>query len=210
MNITSNAVSPTNSQPIAFSIAFSSDVLGFTLSSLVISGGTGGFFTAVSARLFTVSVTPSAPSVTVTVSVPAGAAVDAIGNANLPAQLSVVYNAAAPTAVLTTTALSPSGTLPIPVLITFNEAVKGFTAAGLQVTGGSVQGAITGGPTAFLANILPNSTFVTVSVRVRAHVATDAAGNQNVASSFLTVQHGSLDSVLSWVSDCERCAAARR
>ncbi len=69
----------TNASPIVFTINFSEPVTGFMASSIVVTNGTPGMLTMVSAMQYTLPVTPTADGF-VTVTVQAGAAQDAAGN----------------------------------------------------------------------------------------------------------------------------------
>jgi hypothetical protein len=82
--ITSTAPEPTSANPVPFTVTFSEDVTGFTASDLVVTNGTVGNFTAVDAKTYTFTVTPTAPGA-VTVNVAANAATDAAGNGNTAA-----------------------------------------------------------------------------------------------------------------------------
>jgi hypothetical protein len=84
--------STTSTSPIPFTVTFSESVTGFSASTVSVSNGTLNGFSG-SGTTYTFDVTPAA-SGTVTVSVPAGAAVDAAGNGNTAAPpLSLVYAA---------------------------------------------------------------------------------------------------------------------
>jgi hypothetical protein len=78
----------TGASPITFTFQFSRAVTGFTASSVAITNGTAGTFTAVAADTYTLDVAPTVNG-TVTVSVTAGAAQDTSGFQNLAASASV-------------------------------------------------------------------------------------------------------------------------
>jgi hypothetical protein len=201
--------------PVPFTVNFDADVTGFSLDGVTVEGGAASNFVQVSPRQYTFTVAPASSHVSLVVTVVQGAATDSFGNANLKGERTVVYgalraarcavrrtrsdlalhlllaDAKAPTAAVTTTALSPSGTNPIPVTVTFSEALAtALTAAGLDVTGGTITlfSAIAGN--AYTFGVIPTSTFNNITVGLRANVVTDLAGNSNTKSAVLLVQHG--------------------
>ncbi|AMV24402.1 hypothetical protein VT84_08395 [Gemmata sp. SH-PL17] len=87
---------PTNQGLVTVTITFSEDVTDFTTDDVTVTNGTkSNFQTVTTGRVFTIDVTPTADG-TVTVSVPAGAAVDVAGNQNATNQFSFVYDTTPP------------------------------------------------------------------------------------------------------------------
>jgi hypothetical protein len=78
--ISTTATDPTNISPIPVTVTFSEDMTGFEASDVQVSNGVVSNF-AGGPAVYTFDVTPAAPGV-VTVSVPAGVAVDGGGNGN--------------------------------------------------------------------------------------------------------------------------------
>jgi hypothetical protein len=180
--ITDN-VSGTATEPITFTFTFSEDVSGFAASDITVSNGTKGTFTAVSATVYTLVVTPTASSSgDVTIDVAAGAATDAAGNNSAaPSQYSKPFDTAAPTVVITDdTAGVADG--PVTFTFTFSEAVTGFTVDDITVGNGS-KGTFTAvSSTVYTLVVTPTaSTTGTITVDVAAGAASDAAGNASVA-----------------------------
>jgi hypothetical protein len=68
---------------LTFTATFSEDVTGFTTDDFTIGQGTKGTFTAVSAKVYTLAVTPTAWNVTADIA--AGVCTDAAGNTNTAA-----------------------------------------------------------------------------------------------------------------------------
>lgn len=93
----------------------------------------------------------------------------------------------APTATVTSTAGSLTTVNPIPVAVTFDEAVTGFTAADLIVTGGTISNFI-GSGLAYTFELLPAASGL-LTVIIPASVATDAAGNGNAAASPFSITY---------------------
>jgi len=81
--------SPAGQTTIPFTINFNEDVTGFTADKVVVAGGTVSGFTAVSARMYTFTVTPSGTGL-VQVGLTAGSATDAAGNGNIATQFSTL------------------------------------------------------------------------------------------------------------------------
>ncbi|MFZ2445843.1 MAG: tandem-95 repeat protein, partial [Syntrophobacteraceae bacterium] len=134
-----------------------------------------------SGKDYTVDITPTGDGL-VTVDVTQGAARDAAGNPNNAAapQLTRTYDHTAPTVTLSSTAPDPTKTSPIPVAITFSEAVTDFTKAGITVTNGSA-GAPSGSGKDYTVDITPTGDGL-VTVDVTQGAARDAAGNGNSAA----------------------------
>eukprot|EP00899_Mesostigma_viride_P015383 jgi/Mesvir1/23846/Mv10649-RA.1 len=183
----STASPATNTAPITVTVTFSELVSGFTAGDVVFAGGTVTSFVAVSGSQYVVELTPSGEG-TLTVDVAANVATDAAGNGNTQAtQLSIVYDTTGPSVALTTAA--PATNLsPLLVTITFSEAVFGFAIADMVVSGGTATSLAANDASHYLLTVTPLGEGAVV-VSVPAAVATDAAGNSNVASTLLTITY---------------------
>src|SRR5262249_31673113 len=95
----------------------------------------------------------------------------------------------APTIALSTDAPNPTNTSPIPVVVTVSEALTGFTADDITVTGGTGADFKNVSDTKYTFNVIATGDG-DVSVSVAAGKATDAAGNQNPVSNTLTRTFG--------------------
>ena len=162
-------------------ITFDEDVVDFAGAPAgkvtVTNGAVQGNIVAVDARNYTVQVRPNGGG-PVTVRVEANAARDAAGNLNAQfVSTPVPYDVAAPRVTAVTIPAAVSNNV-FTATITFDEGVQGFTAAGITVTNGAVQGNIMGGPAVYTAQIRPDGSGP-VTVRVNANAAQDAAGNRN-------------------------------
>jgi hypothetical protein len=150
---------------------------------VTIGNGTISLFAAVDGTTYTFIVTPTANGA-VTVNIAAGVAQDAAGNGNTAAtQLSRTYDTVAPTVTLSSTAPDPTNTSPIPVTVTFNEAVTGFSSGDVVVANGTVV-SFSGSGAIYTIDVTP--VFGTVTVNLAAGVAQDAAGNGNTAAAQLS------------------------
>ena len=102
----------------------------------------------------------------------------------------------APTATLATTAVDPVTVASIPVTVTFDQSVTGFTASGLVVTNGTIQN-FTGSGTAYAFNLVPTVNLQgTVSVSVAAGSAFNAQSLGNLASTILQRLCNGIDPVI--------------
>lgn len=99
-----------------------------------------------------------------------------------------------PTASVTAPA-TPTRTAPLAFAVMFDEAVTGFSAAGLTVTNGTAAGVDANSDRSFTVRVTPTGQGA-VSVRVNAGAATDAAGNPNAASSAASATFDSVAPVL--------------
>lgn len=181
--ISSTATDPTNAASFVIDVTFSESVTGFDQTKLVVSNGSVSAF-AGSGSSYTFTFTPTSVGA-VTVDIAAGAGVDIAGNASLAATtFSRQFDNSQPSVTLGTTAPNPSNTTPIPVTVTFSEAVTGFTASGLTLVNATVSG-FAGSGTTYSFNLVPSGQG-TVSATVNAAVAQDTAGNNNTASATLS------------------------
>ena len=128
---------------------------------------------------FTITPTTSGDLV---ISIPAGAAKDALDNQNTAsAKHTVTVDMGIPSVSITSTRVEPSV---FKIIITFSEAVSGFEQADLSVSGGagaSIKAWETTDNTTFTATITA-TTNGSVYFYVPAGVATDADGKSNTAS----------------------------
>lgn len=183
--ITDNVPGTANiaSGALVYTFTFSEAVTGFTAADVTVANGAKGAFTAVSSTVYTLQVTPTANlEGNVTVSVAAGVAADAAGNANLAASTVVqAVDVKAPTAL--TFALTAD---------TGSSSTDGITSNG-QVTvdltnleaGATWQYSTNGGTswttgTGTNFTLSANTTFAAGSVQVR---QTDVAGNTSSVTS---------------------------
>ena len=141
---------PSRIQKMAFmtTITFSEDVTGFDMltGDVTLSRDCNVGCTSISAitakngsaSVYEVTITPDSNGMkgTLVISVPAGAATDAAGNANIASSTSatVDYNPNAPTVTISG---EPSGTqtAAFDVTVTFSEAVTGFLAGDISLSG---------------------------------------------------------------------------
>jgi hypothetical protein len=189
LTITDNVVSAVTNGPITFTFTFSEDVTGFTADDVTVTAnGTKGTFTAVSARVYTLVVTPQGGSTdSVGVAVLDQVASDAAGNPNLVgANASQGYDTQAPTVAITMadTALRIGETSL--VTFTFSEAVTGFANGDITVQNGTLSTVTSSdGGITWTATFTPTSNITDTSnvISVTNASYTDAVGNNGASGS---------------------------
>lgn len=95
-------------------------------------------------------------------------------------------DAIAPTVSIMSSETGPTGVSPIPVTITFSEAVTGFALGDISVGNGNASNLQTSDNITFTVDVTPVTTG-TVTVDVAANVATDGAGNDNTAAAQFSI-----------------------
>jgi hypothetical protein len=182
--VITSSVSGTATGPVTFTFTFAEPVSGFTDTDITLGSGTKGLFTPVSGSVYTLVVTPPANREgTLTVSVPAAAAVDAAGNPSVAASASQAFDTLAPVVTITSNAPA-TATGPFTITFTFSEPVTGFTTDDVNVANGS-KGLFTtvSGSVYTLAVTPPAGTAGTVTVSLSAGAAADIAGNPSGVAS---------------------------
>ncbi len=185
--ISTTAGDATNLSPIPVTVTFDQDVTGFESVDVDSINGVVGHFMAVSARVYTFEVTPSSQGL-VTVDVAANVAVNSKGMGNVAAaQLSVIYDIQMPNVTLTSSASEPTTATIIPVTITFDEPVIGFTADDMVTSNATVADFVEGSDgTTYTANLLVTLTEDgVVMAQVPGAAATDLAGNPNTTATIM-------------------------
>eukprot|EP00899_Mesostigma_viride_P003583 jgi/Mesvir1/13225/Mv12753-RA.2 len=176
--------------PITITAVFSEPVTGFTLSDIAVTGGLAvNFLPVTGGSAYTFDVFSDVEGTPVTVTVPAGVAVDVAGNGNTGSTgLTVTYDPTVPTVTLTSAsvALNSSTSLArVTITATFSEAVTGLELPDLLITGSA-------GAVAENLRSLSTSRFLfdlrairggSISVTIPASAAQDVNGRGNLASS---------------------------
>jgi LPXTG-site transpeptidase (sortase) family protein len=185
--IGSSASDPTNTSPIPVTVTFIESVTGFTAGSVAVGNGAISGFSG-SGTSYSFDLTPGSVGL-VTVDIAAGVATDAAGNGNAAAlQFSITYDNNPPTVTISSTASSPTNVSPIPVTFTFSKSVSGFALGKITVVNGTAGNFATLSGSQYTADITPSANG-TVTVDVAAGVATDAAGNGNIAASTFSITY---------------------
>ena len=150
---------------------FSEDVTGFDADDVAVAGGAKGAFTATSAAVYALAVTPDGDA-DVTVTAAAGAATDGV-NAGPSSAVSAtaIWDAVAPTVEISGIPARINSTGALTATFTFSEAVTGFDADDVAVAGGD-KGAFGGSGTDYTLAVTPDGD-EDVTVTVAAAAATD-------------------------------------
>src|SRR5690554_4666269 len=188
-SITRADASPTNASDVRFTVTFDAPVTGVTASyfTLTTSGLTGALISSVSglATTWTVTAATGTGDGTLRLDMIYAAGVSGPGGVpvvNVPFTTGETYtiDKTVPTVTLSSAAPDPTNTAPIPVAVTFSEAVTGFEAIDLVVSDGTVSD-VTGSGTSFTFDLTPIADGL-VRVDILAGVAQDTAGNGNTAA----------------------------
>ena len=165
---------------------FNEAVTGFIVTDLVASNATLTNFSATSASVYTVLVTPTSDG-TVSLNVAADVATDSAGNGNtLATTLTTNYDTALPT--LTLSGASAQSNAAFTATATFNEAVTGFIVTDVVASNASLSNFSATSATVYTVLVTPTSDGA-VSLNVAADVATDNAGNGNTLATTLTTTY---------------------
>lgn len=112
-------------------------------------------------------------------------AIDIAGNISAVSPVSnIIIDTTSPTVTLSTVALEPTYLSPIPVNITFSEAVTEFDISDISVTNGT-KGSFHGSGATYSIDVTPLSAGE-VKVDIAGGVAKDVAGNYNIAATQLS------------------------
>ncbi|GIV82964.1 MAG: hypothetical protein KatS3mg051_2318 [Anaerolineae bacterium] len=181
---------PTGAASVQFIVTFSEAVTGvdagdFSLATTGSIAGANVTGVSGSGSVYTVNVSTGTGSGTLRLDIPGTATIaDPAGNglSNLPYTSGQVYEVdkAAPMVSMTSAAPDPTNASPIPVVVTFSEAVTGFTAADIAVSNSTVQN-FAGSGAVYTFDLIPAADGL-VTATIAAGVAFDAAGNGNTAA----------------------------
>ena len=198
MTVTSSATALKAGDSATLTFTFSEAPVGFTLSDLVPLNGTLSGFTAVSASVFTVVLTPAAGLAggTSGVTLAPGMYSDAAGNNGGAAASPLISVDTSPPSLNIT---SSSANLRIgesaTITFTFNELPVGFTLGDISVSGGTLSGfGQTANPLVYTALFTPTSGVSSGSgtVSVGAGSFLDAAGNAGVVAATPTINYSTM------------------
>jgi len=181
LSANSSFTSPGKATDVVF--VLSEPSADFTASDVVVTGGTLSGF-AGSGSVYTAKLSPATGATTVALSVASGTFADAAGNRNADGadannKLSLTVDAVAPKVAVTSDASTLVAGQTAKLTFTLSEAVEGFTAEDVSVTGGTLS-AFSGSGTSYSATFTPaQKTTAQATIAVGNAVFTDAAGNPN-------------------------------
>jgi hypothetical protein len=187
---------PTNSASIVYDVVFSAGVTGFTSSGVDLSGsslsGLSALVTPIDSSHYTVTVSGMSGTGTVKATINAGAATAISNGATTQASTSsdniVTFDNVAPTVTIDQAGgqTDPAASGPISFTVVFSKAVTGFTGADVDLSSSSLTGLsanVTQNTTSnYTVTVTGMSAAGTVVAKVKPNSVTDAAGNQNAAS----------------------------
>ena len=182
--LTANSTSPTASSDFTVEVNFGEVTTGLEVSDFVVQNATVVGLRDIDGSRYEVDLQVSNPtaSAAVTIALPANAAVDEAGNANLLGNtVTVEFDAAAPLPLITTVATDPTPFSPVSFTLAFTETVSGFDQNLLAVSGGTVIEVDPIGPLMWTFDVVPEGDGEIV-VSLPAGVVTDLAGNANLAA----------------------------
>ncbi len=168
--------------PFQITATFSEPVNGFDVSDFQITNGTASNFNAVSATVYTATITPGGEA-RVSVVIPPAAAQDAAGN---PSTVSNVietrFDGTPPSVELSRSLSADPLSGPVAVRANFSEIVTGFDISDFVVTNGTLSNFFAGDSGRQFSAVLTPTADGEVTINVAAGAAQDAAGNQNTAA----------------------------
>jgi len=186
--ITDAVAAATTAAATTFTFRFSEPVTGFDASDVRVSGGTAGALASAGDGLaWTTTVVP-APGTTgeIAVEVAAGAALDAAGNPSAAARATQGIDTAAPTLAITDGVAAAITNATTTFTFRFSEAVSGFGAGDVRVTGGSAGTLVSAGDgRTWTMAVTPTAGVASgqIAVTVDAGAAVDGVGNASGAAS---------------------------
>ncbi len=182
--------SPTDQNPLVFTVTFDEAVTDLTASKMLVTGGLAAATLNTSDnRVYTLEVTPSGQG-SVTCQVPAGAARDAGGNLNTASNAATaVYQSDRPTCLVTGLG-SVVNVSPIVFTLTFSEAVTGLVEEEILVSNAARRMLRTTDNTVFTLEVTPSGQCV-VNCQVLADAARDADNHGNTVSNRCEVRYDS-------------------
>jgi methionine-rich copper-binding protein CopC len=183
LSITDGTAAAVTNAPTTFTFRFSEAVSGFDASDVRVTGGTAGALVAAGdGRTWTMTVAPAAgvQAGEIGVQVAAGAARDAAGNASGLASATQSIDTAAPALSISDGTAAATTNAPTTFTFRFGEAVSGFEAGDVRVTGGQAGALVAAGDgRTWTMTVTPAAGVAAgqIAVSVGAGAALDAAGN---------------------------------
>ncbi|WP_419226889.1 Ig-like domain-containing protein [Alteromonas sp. OM2203] len=198
--ITSNVAGSTTNSAFTATFTFSESVTGFALADITASNASVSNVTAVSSSVYTATITPANDGA-VTIDVPANAAQDSAGNSSTVAsQFSTIYDASAPSIVITSDITGAITNSAFTATFTFSEDVTGFALNDITVANATASALSSSNNAVYTATITPVSDGA-VTVDVAANVAEDTAGNANTSATQFTTTYDVSSPSLTITSD---------
>jgi len=180
ITLTSEVGEITNQSPIEFTLTASEVLIGLEATDMTVTNGAVSNFSTANDITYTFVVTPGADGM-VQVSVAEGVAADAAGNAtSATAPIMFFYDATAPVATLSSTAVPLSKESTATVQIDFPEMVSGLTEDDFSLSNAQIT-SLTGADAAYTLGL--SVTEGVVNLTLQQGAVTDPAGNENPSAS---------------------------
>ena len=194
VSISASATTLKSGETSTLTITLSEASTDFAVGDITFSGGTLSSFTAVSGTSYTVVFTPTAntQSGSGSVSVAADKFTDAAGNNNTASSATTItYDTQAPSVSIAASASTLKSGETSTLTITLSEASSNFATGDVSVTGGTLSSITATSSTVYSVVFTPtaNTQSGSGSVSVASGAFTDAAGNNNTASSTTTITY---------------------
>src|SRR3989339_1160788 len=165
---------------------FSENVTGFVVGDITVTNGTKSGFVAIDGNTYTCNITPSGPG-NITIEIAANVAQDAATNNNTAAtQITVIYDATAPTIAIQNAPAYKNNTTAFNVTFQFSENVTGFIAGDITVTNATKSNFASVDGSTYTCDITPTGAG-NITINVAAGVAQDLATNNNTAATQVSV-----------------------
>ena len=200
---------------LSYTVTFNESTSNFVVGDITVTGTANGGSPAASnfagsGTTYTFDVVQGSSDGTVSVSVAAGAATDTAGNDNT---VSNTYTFTIDTVGPTVTITSSSGdsgssisAITLSYTATFSKSITGFTIGDITVSGSANAKAdnFAGSGTTYTFDVIKNISDGDVDVKIGSGVATDSAGNNNVASNTYSFSPVTFTSGTSTSGTCSR------
>ena len=194
VSISASATTLKSGETSTLTITLSEASTDFAVGDITFSGGTLSSFTAVSGTSYTVVFTPTAntQSGSGSISVAEDKFTDAAGNNNTASSATTItYYTQAPSVSIAASASTLKSGETSTLTITLSEASSNFATGDVSVTGGTLSSITATSSTVYSVVFTPtaNTQSGSGSVSVASGAFTDAAGNNNTASSTTTITY---------------------
>jgi hypothetical protein len=190
---------PTNVDPLSFEVDFGEVVSGFIATDISISSGSIQNFSDDGSGLYSFEVTGMTSGADLTVDIPSSVCSDGVGNSNVAAtQYSIHFDNDSVTPIISSTESSPSNADPLPISVSFGEAVTGFVSGDISLSSGSVINFTDDGGGDFSFDVTGMTDGQNLTIDINAGVCTDLALNSNLAATqFVIFYDGTAPTILS-------------
>lgn len=188
VSVSSPSSTLTSTNPVSYTITYlGADLVSLTTDDVSLNQtGTATGTVAVTgsgSSNRTVTISSLTGDGTLGITLPAGTARDSAGNfANTVGGAAFVIDNTAPSISISSTSSMITGYSPIPVTVTFSEAITGFSSSDLNIQNATFIHFVVLNASTYMFDLVPSSIGI-VQVDISSDVATDAVGHGNTAAS---------------------------